>query len=216
MILIEAALILFVGWVALLFAQNFSQLLPFGFKMDDWDALQKEADALATSLAPCEGEELRLLATSIQMKSATQALFHTNKGVFNTIYNEPMFAFVERRTSFSNPIQRVLLVKTAKDNIKYKQSGEETMVLLNDTLFGTILNGVLFLPENQRFAAIVPSNDTAFSIEVEKKDTTTIVLKKNTGKHLTRAFEIFQPLTGNEEKARLVLLIREMIERQKI
>jgi hypothetical protein len=216
MILIEAALILFVGWVALLFAQNFSQLLPFGFKVDDWTTLQTEADALAAPLAPCEGEELRLLATSIQMKSTTQGLFHTNKGTFSTIYNEPMLAFVERRTSFSNPMQRAMLVKTAKDTIKYKQIGEETTVLVNDVLFATILHGVLFLPDNQRFAAIVPHTDTTFSIEVEKKDTATITLKKNTGKHLTRAFDIFQSLTGNEEQARLVLLIREMIERQKI
>ncbi len=216
MILIEAALILFVGWVALLFAQNFSQLLPFGFKMDDWAAIQKEADALATSLAPCEGEELRLLAASIQMKSTTQALFHTNKGTFSTIYNEPMFAFVERRTSLSTPTERVILVKTAKDNIKYKQIGEEMMVLINDELFGNILNGVLFIPENPRFAAILPHTATTFAIEVEKKDIATITLKKNTGKNLMRAFDILQPLTGKQEKARLVLLIKEMIERQKI
>jgi hypothetical protein len=216
MILIEIALVLFVGWVAMLFAQNFTQLLPFGFKVDDWDVMQTELNTLADTLAPCNGEELRLLSAILQLKTTTHGLFHTDKGTFRTIYNEPMFVFIERRTTFASPNQRATLVKTAQFLIKYKQIGKETTVWVNDELIGIINNSKLLTTDNQLLASIVSADDGSFSIEINRKDTGTVSLKPSTGKHLARAFEIFQPLSGAAEKMRLVLLIREMLDRQVI
>jgi hypothetical protein len=214
MILIEIALVLFVGWVVMLFAQNFTQLLPFGFKVDDWEVMQTELNTLADTLAPCNGEELRLLCADLQLKTTTHGLFHTDRGTFRTIYNEPMFVFIERRTTFVSPNQRATLVKTAQSIIKYKQIGKETTVWLDDVLIGSINNSKLLNADNQLLASVISADDGSFSIEINRKDTGTIALTPNTGKHLTRAFELFQPLSGEAEKARLVLLIREMLDRQ--
>ncbi|HRF40188.1 MAG TPA: hypothetical protein PK198_15460, partial [Saprospiraceae bacterium] len=93
----------------------------------------------------------------------------TAKGVFTTIYHEPVAAYSYRRY-VSSKLNALLYVRTAEREFVYRFKGKEVQIILNNQPLGTIKeNGVLYSARDGSMLARLNA-ETAGLLPVVGKD----------------------------------------------
>ena len=184
--------------------------------------LQKMRDEIAQyggELAPIDKQELDLFAVEQVQRTLKKRAVLTAKGVFTTIYHEPVAAYSYKRY-VSSKLNALLYVRTAEREFVYRFKGKEVQIILNKQPLGTIKeNGVLYSAQDGSMLARINS-ETAGLLPVVSKDRE---LGSITARNLpaaakpglqSRAFEFVNDnLNDQEETLFMSIALMELVKR---
>jgi hypothetical protein len=185
--------------------------------------LQKMRDEIAQyggELAPIDKQELDLFAMEQVHRTLKKRAVLTAKGVFTTIYHEPVAAYSYKRY-VSSKLNALLYVRTADREFVYRFKGKEVQIILNKQPLGTIKeNGVLYSAQDGSMLARINS-ETAGLLPVVSKDRELGSISarlpvSTTGKAAlnSRAFEFVNDnLNDQEETLFLSIALMELVKR---
>lgn len=103
----------------------------------DLAQLKKELVPLTAGLVPFSYEEMEQLSYNVANRSAKKGVVKTVKGVFTTVYHEPLIAWCYRKY-VSSKENTLVYVRTKSLELVYRTKKAETEVVVNEQLVGTI------------------------------------------------------------------------------
>jgi len=135
----------------------------------DLQKMRNEIAQYGGELAPIDKQELDLFAVEQVQRTLKKRAVLTAKGVFTTIYHEPVAAYSYKRY-VSSKLNALLYVRTAEREFVYRFKGKEVQIILNKQPLGTIKeNGVLYSAQDGSMLARINS-ETAGLLPVVSKD----------------------------------------------
>ncbi len=168
-------------------------------------------------LIPWKKEELELLSLNQVRKTIKKGIVTTVKGVFTSIYDEPMIAYTYRqyRSAKKNAI---LYARTAHRKFVYRMEGEETIISIDNQVIGTInANGQLIAGNGRQLLAQIQRNvdELTLPVLINGKEVAGLLRTDQTNPSVnTRAFEFTTDMEKREEALMLSLAILEMAKKE--
>lgn len=135
-----------VGVLGLLFLLRvFANFKPGERKLQaDLQKMREEIGQFGGELAPIDKQELDLFAVDQVNRVLKKRATLTAKGIFTTIYHEPVAAYSYKRY-VSSKLNALLYVRTAEREYVYRFKDKEVQIIVNQRPLGTIKeNGVLY------------------------------------------------------------------------
>ncbi len=183
---------------------------------NDLANMRAALDKLNLELAPITREELDLFALEqVQSLTKKQPVF-TARGVFTTIYHEPVAAYSFKRY-VSRKLNALLYVRTSTQEFVYRFQDKDVQIVLNDKPLGTIKpNGALYSAADGKIVARL-HQEVAGLLPVVTRDrelgsinTGTATDKKGLN---SRAFLNVNDMNTDEEVLFLSLSLLELVKR---
>ncbi len=183
----------------------------------DLKQLQAEMQGwLKESLVPIGRQELELFSVNQLHQTISKGLTLKAKGVFATIYNEPVLAYTFKRYVASG-VNALLFARTAQNDYAFWLKGTEIQVLIDNKLLGTLReNGILYNEKNRPIARINYNHPELAAVIVGEREVASIVKAAvRKGDILSpRAFQFIKSdITDEEEKLLLALATLELVQR---
>ncbi|MFN7117285.1 MAG: hypothetical protein ACK4TA_10835 [Saprospiraceae bacterium] len=183
----------------------------------DLKTLQTEMQTwLKEPLVPIGREELELFSINQLQQSIKKSFTVKARGVFATIYNEPVLAY-SFKSYIASGVNSLLYARTAQHEYAYWLKGKEIQVLINNKLIGAFReNGVLYNEKNRPIARINYHQSEVAPIIVQDREVACLTKAQvRKGDILSpRAFQFVKPdITDEEEKILLALATLELVQR---
>lgn len=179
--------------------------------------MKADMDQWAGELVPIKREELELFSLS-QVKQLLQKRFTTTgKGIFTTIFEEPILAYSYKKYLGSGP-NALLYARSASHEYAYWFKKEGVQVVIDNQLVGTLkTNGVLYGANSKKPLVRINRDEAKLSpVIVKEREVGSVVkaLPSGTKDLSQRAFEfIREDITEEEETLLLSVAILELVER---
>jgi len=144
--LISLLSLLIAGSGVYLFGRVFRDFQPGNKKIQtDLKKIQEEIDSLSIDLVPLDVEELEQVSYGQELQTAKRRFTKSGRGVFTTIYHEPVIAYSYKKYAGSK-IQGLIFAKTTQYQFAYLIRKNGVQVVLNKDLLGTFQedSGVLY------------------------------------------------------------------------
>lgn len=183
----------------------------------DLKVLQAEMKSwLKETLVPIGREELELFSLNQLHQTVKKGLTLKARGVFATIYNEPVLAYSFKKY-VSTGVNSLLFARTAHHEYAYWLKGKEIQVLIDNKMIGAFReNGVLYNERNQPIALIRYDHPEVAPVIVNDREIASIT-KANVRKGdilSPRAFQFVKSnISDEEEKIFLALATLELVQR---
>lgn len=183
----------------------------------DLDAMKKEIEPYVTDLVPIGKEELELFSMSQVNQVLKKGTNTTAKGVFTTIYHEPVVAYNYKKYPTQKNVG-ILYARTAQHEMAFLIKGSSIKVIIDGQLVGNLKeDGVLYGERSNRLLARVNKDQPDFlPVIVKDKEVGSLVKSLPPGKNepSRRAFEFVKSnLTKEEEAVFLSLAVLELVQR---
>lgn len=209
-ILVAAALTLVIG---LNYLRNYK---PGKHRIQaDLAKIKAEMQPIASQLIPWTKEELEQLSLNVINKERKKGMVYEAKGVFTTIYHEPVIAWYYRRYKDKKE-NSLLYVRTSNHEIIYRTKGDETEVVVNDQFAGWIsADGKLYdFPKKRILAQIVPATgDMSMPVLINEKPVGALVNVTQAPKKVhQRALDMVGNMQEEEENMFLALTLLELVK----
>ena len=185
--------------------------------MNDLRKMEVEIKPWINDLVPWKKEELELLSLHQVRKAIKKGVVITMKGIFTSIYDEPMIAYSYRqyRSAQKNAI---LFARTSHRQFCYRFFNGETTITIDNQLVGTIKNnGQLIAANGRQILAQIQRNEDELTLPVlvDGKDVAALVRSNQSQPSVnTRAFEYTSELGKQEEALVLSLSILEILKEE--
>lgn len=210
---------LLIGVVGLLFLMRvMADFQPGERKLQaDLKKMREEIAQYGGELAPISKEELDLFAVDQVNRVLKKRAVLTAKGIFTTIYHEPVAAYSYKRY-VSSKLNALLYVRTSEREFVYRFKGKEVQIVVNGQPLGTIKeNGVLYSARDGKLLARVnPETAGLLPVVTKERELGSITATLPSGKPAlrTRAFEFVKDnLNDEEEKLFLSIALMELVRR---
>ena len=213
--------LLTVGFFAVLFYFIFKVLArvsPGKKKIqEDIQKMKDEIDVWVKDLVPIGKEELELFSQTQINQVLKKRINISAKGVFTTIYNEPIIAYNYKK--YGSGKDALLYARSANHEFAFKIHKDEVKLVIDNELVGTIKsNGVLYAAENNlMIARFNRENAALLPIVIQDRKVGHLSLPANSSSKKEidqRAFEFLkEDLSGEEKKLFLSLAIYELVTR---
>ncbi|NUO00485.1 MAG: hypothetical protein HUU01_07715 [Saprospiraceae bacterium] len=203
--------------VGMLLMKIFSAVQPSDKQIDaDIKAMKADLEPLTKDLLPISKEELELFSQS-QINAALKKKGGISaKGVFTTIYHEPLVAYSYKRYP-SAKLNAVLYARSADHEFVYRIKKGEIQLVVDLKHAGTLKdNGVLYDARNRPVASINRAHDKLLPVQVEDREVGNLLkpLPEAKKELSQRAFELVRPdLNDKEETLFLSLAVLELVNR---
>ena len=184
----------------------------------DLKELKAEIEKMNVELVPVDQEELELFSFDQINQSIKKGVAPKQKGVFTTIYHEPILAYAMKEY-ISSGKNAILFAKTAKHEFFFRYKKNEVQVVIDEQNVGVLRdNGTLYSARTKRPIANINRNQQdLFPVIVGEREVASITKKiKSTrkGKNLSiRAFEFVKNDITKQET--FLLLALTLLEYQK-
>lgn len=183
----------------------------------DLEAMKREVEPFVSELVPIGKEELELFSMSQVNQLLKKGVSTTARGVFTTIYNEPVVAYSYKKYPTRKNIA-VLYARTAHHEMAYFMKGGEIKLIIDDQVVGKVKeDGILYGARSNRLLAQVNKDLPDFlPVIVKDKEVGSLVKATPTEKNelSQRAFEFVKSdLTKEEEAVFLSLAVLELVQR---
>ncbi|MEN0047321.1 MAG: hypothetical protein AAF806_09710 [Bacteroidota bacterium] len=221
MIALKLLLFLLVGLTLAGVALNmlrtiFKNLSPNDNKIQaDIKDMRTEIAPYVEDLVPLESEELELMSLNQLNQSLKKGMTTTAKGVFTSIYQEPLVAYSYKKYIGNN--NALLYARTATKEIVYRFTKKGVKVAINQKYYGTIKQGKLYGENNKQLLAQVNTRpmDLMLPVMVGNKEVGMLNSPKQAAKSpQPRAFQfVNNSITEEEETAFLTLAVLELVEK---
>lgn len=183
----------------------------------DLKVLQQEMQGwLKEELVPIGREELELFSLNQLYQTVSKQITFKARGVFATIYNEPVLAYIYKRY-VSTGASALLYARTRHHEYAYWLKKDEIQVLIDNKMLGALRkNHVLYNEKNQAIARINYDHPELACILVNDREVACMVKAEvRKGDILSpRVFQFIKPdITDQEENLLLALATLELVQR---
>ena len=179
----------------------------------DLRKMKNEITPWIKELVPWNKEELELLSSSRVNEKVKKGMVTTAKGVFASVYHEPLIAYSYKKY-ISSKDNSVLYARTSNHEFVYRTKKGKTELFIDNQKIGVINNqGLLYGGRRNRLLArINKSKDTLeLPIIIGDKEKGTL-MKASTDAINPRAFQFVGEMKPQEEAVFLSLAILEMVK----
>jgi hypothetical protein len=200
-----------------LLVKAFANIRPSEQRLrQDLEKMRAEVSKLNIDLAPITKEELDLFALEQVNTLIKKHPVITARGVFTTIYHEPVAAYSFKRYVSRN-LNALLYVRTLNKEFIYRFQDKEVKIIMNNQPFGTIkANGALYSARdgkilarlNQEVAGLLPV--VTRDRELGSINTGLTADKKGLN---SRAFQYVNDMNQEEENLFLSLSLLQLVKR---
>lgn len=168
-------------------------------------------------LVPIDKEELALLSFSQIKQLRRKGLPSTAKGIFTTIYNEPIIAY-SYKEFLGKGKHAILYARSAKHEFAYWIRPKEIRIVIDGALVGNLKDGTLLSPRSGKPIAQLSAPKNALSpVVVNNREVGSISQIQAPGKNKNlgqRALEFVKDdITPEEETLLLSMAVLEMVKR---
>ncbi len=166
---------------------------------------------LKAKLIPFSQEEMELLSLNQAEKSRKKGFEKITKGIFNTIYYEPLIAYAIKIFSNGN---KLILIASTDDEFAYLTKDGKTHVYMNDVEAGVLTpKGEFYSVRNQLLASIDGDDHLpTHSVWIQNKNIGFIANPKFVEKTIPRAFSLLKDMTEDERSIFLCLTLVNLVE----
>ncbi len=183
----------------------------------DLKTLQTEMDSwLKDALVPIGREELELFSLNQLHQNIKKGFTLKARGVFATIYNEPVLAY-SFKSYIASGVNSLMYARTAQYEYAYWLKNKEIQVLIDNKLLGALReDGILYNEKNRPIAQIHYNHAEVAPVSVYDREVASITKAQvRKGDILSpRAFQFVKPnITDEEEKIFLALATLELVQR---
>ncbi|MEM8527184.1 MAG: hypothetical protein AAGG68_21265 [Bacteroidota bacterium] len=194
----------------------FKNLSPNDNKIQgDIKEMRAEIMPYVEDLVPLESEELELMSLNQLNQSLKKGMTTTAKGVFTSIYQEPLVAYSYKKYIGNN--NALLYARTATKEIVYRFTKKGVKVAINQQYYGTIKQGKLYGENNKQLLAQVNTRptDLMLPVLVGNKEVGMLNSPEQAARSpQPRAFQfVNSSITEEEETALLTLTVLELVEK---
>ncbi|MEZ4956268.1 MAG: hypothetical protein R2825_22100 [Saprospiraceae bacterium] len=182
----------------------------------DLKALKTELQPFIVDLVPWTEDEMEQLSLNTIRRKATKNVVKSLKGIFTTIYHEPLIAWAYRRY-VSSKENALLYAKTSHHEFIYRIKKNTVEIVVDDQLVGQVnQDGVLYPNKGRKALAQINhgSEELGLPIIVNEKEVGRLNDLTNLDKINSRAFQVVSKMEDEEEKVFLALSILEMVKTQ--
>jgi len=183
---------------------------------EDIKVMKKEIEPWIDQLVPWGTEEIALLSQTQVNKSLKKGIVTTVKGIFNSIYQEPMLAYTYKK--YVAPKRNAILyVRSSHREFMYRFKGDRIQLKIDNQLVGTIdRTGKLYrAKDNQLMARIDREKDIlVLPIIIGNKEGGSMLRPGKSNNANARAFEEVVDLGKDEEAIFLSLAILELVRNE--
>jgi hypothetical protein len=178
----------------------------------DLKQIKAELQPWVADLVPWSREEMEQLSLQQMNRSSRKGVVRTAKGIFTTIYHEPVIAWSYRK--YLSPSENALLyVRTSDNEFIYRIKNQEVEMVIGNILVGTLrADGVLYSAKgNKQLAQINPnSEELLLPVKVNEKRVGSLTNPNKSDKANARAFQYLSDMNKEEEQLFMALSILEM------
>lgn len=169
------------------------------------EKLIKELEPFRDRLVPIEAEDLELISFTISEKKTYRS--SSGKGLFLSIYDEPMMAFAFN-TFNHKKLQKLIMIETANHHILYMDKHKYTDCYFNNQLIGKITgNNLMYSPRKRLLGRVHNSPDAAYSSIIFKdKEIAVFNPIETDSKFNKRVFDIVKGKITKDEQLVLMTL----------
>ena len=179
----------------------------------DLALLKKEIAPLVADLVPLGKEEMTQISFNASNKTSKKGVVKTSKGVFTTVYHEPLVAWVYRKY-ISAKENALIYAKTTRFEFVYRTKKGETEVVVNGHPIGTIDESGALRPRKSKAPGARldrSKNGAYFPVTINGKEVGGLTNLAATDQPNPRAFQLMAVMGEEEELLFLVLAIHEMV-----
>ncbi len=185
---------------------------------EDLKKMKEDLASYATKLVPLSKEELELFSEEQIERIKKKRGSSVSKGVFTTIYNEPIVAYSYKKYIASGT-NALLYARTANHEFAYRIEDGKVKIIIDNKLVGTLNeDGMLYGGKKDRLIArINRENDNLIPVIINDKEVGNLVkaLPPAQSSNVNRrAFEFIRDdMEAEEKKVFLSLALLELINR---
>ncbi len=182
----------------------------------DLKALKAELQPFINDLVPWSQEEMEQLSLNLIKKKSSKNIVTTVKGIFTTIYHEPLIAWAYRRY-VSSKENALIFAKTTHHEFIYRMKKNVVDVVADGQLVGQIKeDGIMYQYKGKKALAQInrSSEQLGLPVLVNQKELGRLADPRKTESLNPRAFHVVSDMEGEEEKLFLAMSIFEMIKTQ--
>lgn len=178
----------------------------------DLQQIKAELQPWVADLVPWSKEEMEQLSLRQMNKTVKKGIATVAKGIFTTIYHEPVIAWMYRK--YLGPKENALLyARTSNSEFIYRIKNDEVELVVDNELVGKMgANGILYNNKGNKQLAQINKGSEELLLPVSVNERKVGSLTKATGseKENPRAFQYLSEMTKEEEKLFLAISILEM------
>lgn len=162
-------------------------------------------------LIPWDSDEMEKLSLNQINRKMSKGIVTSGKGVFTSIYHEPMIAYAFKKYVGSGK-DALLYARTSHHEYAFRIKGDTTEVWMDSEPLGRLrADGSLVSPRNQLLAKINRKDELKLlPISVNNKEVGSLINPQLAGKVNPRALEYLAKMQPDEEAVLLSLAILEM------
>lgn len=184
----------------------------------DIQQLKRELANWTAELIPWKEEDLELLSVNQTNQTITKRVTKMIKGVFTSIYHEPMIAYAYKKYVGSSSENAVVYATTADHEFVYRIKKKEIQLQIDGRHVGVLKNGAqLYNAQNNKLVAKIDRNKHGGNLPLLLGDREIANLAPPSENPTTssRAFEyVNDGLEDNEKLVLLSLTTLELISRE--
>ncbi len=166
-------------------------------------------------LVPWDKDEMELFSHNQTRKVVKKGVTTTAKGIFTSIYHEPMLAYSYKKYVSSGE-NAVLYARTSNHEFVYRIRKKGVQVVIDNQLVGTLdKEGVLRSARTNNLLAKInkESEQLLLPVLVNNKEVASLVNPKMSDQPIPRAFELLEDnMSTEEEKVFLSMAVFEMVK----
>lgn len=173
--------------------------------------LKQSISDLKAKLIPFNKEEMELLSLNQSDKSKKKGFEKLSKGIFNTIYYEPLIAYAIKTFSNGN---KLILITSSEDEFAYFTKSGKTHVYMNDVEAGVLTEKGEFYSVRNQLLAVIDGADhiPTHAVWILGKNIGFIANPKFAEKTIPRAFSLLKDMTEDEQSIFLCLTLVNLVE----
>lgn len=172
--------------------------------------LRSEIKEIKDQLIPFDFEEMELLSIHQSDKSTKKGFTKVQKGVLNTIYYEPLIAFVVKRYSSG---QHIVLATSTSDEFVFYTDKNKALVYINGNELGYLTQSGNFMGgRNRKFGSIdMSKSSSSKAIWVDDKNIGFLTEPNSKENNVPRAFNFIKKLSDQDRVVVLCLTLYKYI-----
>lgn len=177
----------------------------------EMNVLREYVQDIKKSLVPFTDEEMSLLSLNQVQVSKKKGIYPSIKGVFNTIYFEPLVAYAQKTF---NDDQKLILITTSADEFIYLTKNNMTHVYFNHVEVGVLRKDGKLMNSAGKLMALVDGADhlPQHAVWIQGKEMGFIYNPKLTNLKVQRAFNLLQNMSLEERTIFLSLTLINLVE----
>jgi len=182
--------------------------------LTDFRKMRIEIKEWSDQLIPWNKEEMSLLSLRQVNQKIKRGLTKTAKGIFTSIYHEPLVVYSYRRY-IATKENAILYARTSQNEFAYRIKKKGIDVNIDGQYAGVLKdNGGLYGGRRNRLLARINRDDELklHPIVIGEKEVASVQNPAKTDKHNPRAFHFLRPMENKEEKMFMALAILEMVQ----